>query len=430
MKKKFAISILFIVLTVATLLAFAACNGPLICTHDHLNPATCTTAATCTLCGEEQGTPLGHNWTEATCTTAKTCIRCYVAEGNPLGHDCTEEIISDATCTWSGLKRVKCKNCYYSNTEYIPALGHTTVVDKAIEPTCTTTGLTEGSHCSSCDMIFVRQEVVKATGHTEVVDKAVPFTCTTDGKTEGKHCSVCNEILIEQNVIPAGHISEWIIDIPATCTKAGIKHQICSVCDATIETKSIPKKGHTDGQWIIDSAATCTKEGSKHQICSTCNRTMKTEVIKKLDHTKQSFNSAQQIEDKFYGSWFCGMCKNNYTAEYAPISASFRKNCFTYGESTGYELYVSAGGGTGVYSYFYMVYERSSGRILDIYNEGYASITYIDSNYVGHNLAVLVYIADHAGQIIYDIPFVDLSDNPNAWYWNSRWVYDEYRLVK
>ena len=39
--------------------------------------------------------------------------------------------------------------------------------------------------------------------HTEVVDKAVEPTCTATGLTEGKHCSVCNKVLVEQKVVPA-----------------------------------------------------------------------------------------------------------------------------------------------------------------------------------------------------------------------------------
>lgn len=148
------------------------------------------------------------------------------------------------------------------------AIPHTEAVDKAVEPTCTKTGLTEGKHCSVCNAVLVEQKAVPAKGHTEVVDKAVEPTCTKTGLTEGKHCSVCNAVLVEQEIVPAkGHTEVIDKAVAPTCTKTGLtegKH--CSVCSAVlVEQEIVPALGFTvsgsvDG--VTDNAmVTLLKDG-------------------------------------------------------------------------------------------------------------------------------------------------------------------------
>ena len=98
-------------------------------------------------------------------------------------------ITEEASCTKDGEKVRVCSLCNKTETETIPASGHTEVIDKAVAATCTKTGLTEGIHCSVCDAIIKAQEVVPAKGHQYTKTVVAP-TYTSTGYTLYK-CSAC-----------------------------------------------------------------------------------------------------------------------------------------------------------------------------------------------------------------------------------------------
>ena len=268
-----------------------------------VKPATCTEEGGemryCALCGatEHRGETIdatGHNFThheavESTCEVAGnseywSCDRCglYFSDGQgsqpieenswmlPLDEHTYGELIAEvsATCTDVGTKaHYKCSVCHKLFVDgesgkvevsaeelVIPATGHTVVVDEAVEPTCTETGLTEGSHCSVCGTVLVAQEVIPAPGHTVVTDEGKAPTCTETGLTEGSHCSVCNEVLVSQEVIPAtGHTYDAVTT----------GNNVCTVCEHEITQAEIVEKLYAlesgealDGTYLLTGIVT------------------------------------------------------------------------------------------------------------------------------------------------------------------------------
>ena len=221
-------------------------------------------AATCETDGKTEGS---HCSVCGTILTAQKTVKA-------TGHDWDEgKITKAATCEEKGVKTYTCRTCKKTRTEDIPALGHKAVTDVAVAATCETAGKTEGSHCSVCGKVLVKQETVKATGHKPVTDAAVAATCETDGKTEGSHCSVCGKVLTEQKTIPAfGHTWDaGKITKEAACETKGVKTYTCETCKKT-RTEEIPALGHKFGAWVTTSQADVLSSAKQTRICTVCGK--------------------------------------------------------------------------------------------------------------------------------------------------------------
>ena len=82
------------------------------------------------------------------------------------------------------------------------------------QPTCTEKGYT--TYTCTCGDSYTGNEVA-ALGHTEVTDKAVAATCTEPGLTEGTRCSVCEEVLVKQETVPATGVHIYEMGLCRDC---------------------------------------------------------------------------------------------------------------------------------------------------------------------------------------------------------------------
>ena len=259
--------------------------------HDHFYNEEIVRQATCTEDGEtlyicdcgkvshREVIPASHSYciddvVEPTCTedgyTWYYCTRCddsYKDDFVPARgyHVPGAWIYETGSCTEGGTRYKECVDCgEIVESEDVEPTEHTVVTDPATPATCTTSGLSEGSHCSVCGEVLAEQEYIPATGHTEVFTEYVEPTCTEDGKTVGKVCSVCGEVIIPAVTIPARghHYTEWIVTANPTCTVDGKQIKICAC--GLYEEESIPAAGHADadGDGVCDNCL-CVTDGTQ-----------------------------------------------------------------------------------------------------------------------------------------------------------------------
>ncbi len=128
---------------------------------------------------------------------------------------------------------------------------HSFITHEFNDSTCTTSGNIAYKECTTChkyfDMVDVEIDlndtIIVAKGHEEGIIPAVDPTCTSTGLTQGKKCNRCGEVLIEQSIIAKkDHTpSDWIVDEPATSENEGSRHKECTECGGLLETETIPK---------------------------------------------------------------------------------------------------------------------------------------------------------------------------------------------
>ena len=133
------------------------------------------------------------------------------------GHcdDCGEVFCEHDTTTLVGASEASCitRTNGYTGDEICDICGeivtpgavipwsHTIEIDPAVESTCTSTGLTAGSHCSICGMVFDVQRTVPKKEHIQVTIPGTPATCSTPGTSDAVVCATCGLVITEHKII-------------------------------------------------------------------------------------------------------------------------------------------------------------------------------------------------------------------------------------
>ncbi|MDE6241552.1 MAG: InlB B-repeat-containing protein [Anaeroplasmataceae bacterium] len=169
------------------------------------------------------------------------------------------EIIENATCTESGTKRVYCSGCNDFYDAPIQALGHRYnqgVITKTA--TCQETG-SKIFTCTACQNTYT--EVVPMTEHIKIdIGTAIEATCQHSGITSGSKCKDCGIIFSEQAIIEKvdhkyeSGICVWCKDekeytITFKINNEIVKTETFTVNTKTIEEPEIPSKEGYTASW-------------------------------------------------------------------------------------------------------------------------------------------------------------------------------------
>ncbi|MBR2444274.1 MAG: leucine-rich repeat protein [Clostridia bacterium] len=194
------------------------------------------------------------------------------------------------TCTSAGIERRTCKDCGYEETRSIATVAHSPITVSGKAPTCSSTGLTDGTKCSVCQTVLSEQKeiAIAPANHIEKTVKGVAPTCTKTGLTDGVECSACLKTLTKQQIIPIdedAHVKEVSKGYAPTCTQIGYTDGVkCSECGYVIQAqREIEETGHAE-LLVNGTAPTCSSTGlTDGVICSTCKEILTPQEVIPID---------------------------------------------------------------------------------------------------------------------------------------------------
>ena len=289
---------------------------------------TCFQRAVCSYCRSEYGDLAPHQLKTfkrpATCRQEGLEYTRCTAEGcsyrtpdiiTPKQHDLkkAQEFTRKPTCTKPGWKSYYlCRDCAYSETDWIDKLGHDFVHHDAQAPTCTGIGWDAYNTCSRCNYTTTYQEL-PALNHDLEQHEAKAPTCTEIGWDAYNTCSRCNYTTTYQELPALNHDLEQHAAKAPTCTEIGWDaYETCSRCNHTTRTE-LPALNH-DLEQHAAKAPTCTEIGwDAYDTCSRCDYTTYAE-LPALNHDYQAVTVDPTCEADGYTVFTCSRCKDSYTA--------------------------------------------------------------------------------------------------------------------
>ena len=218
---------------------------------------------------------------------------------------------------------------------------HVEVASTPKNPTCTETGLGEGTECDVCGEVITAQPVLPVVPHTPaaaVEENRVEATCVAEGSyDEVVYCSVCGFEMSRENKTIAVDVNAHDIQQAgaqaSTCKEQGWNaYEYCSRCDYSTK-ELLPLASHTHGTPVEENRqeASCKETGSYEKVvyCTVCGIELSRETVdieKTNDHTPAAAVEENRVEATCVaeGSYdevvYCSVCGGQLSREKKTIA--------------------------------------------------------------------------------------------------------------
>ena len=284
---------------------------------------TCFQRAVCSYCRSEYGDLAPHQLKTfkrpATCRQEGLEYTRCTAEGcnyrtpdiiTPKQHDLkkAQEFTRKPTCTKPGWNSYYlCRDCAYSETDWIDKLGHDPILHEAKAPTCTEKGWNAYETCSRCN--HTTRTELPALNHDLEQHEAKAPTCTEIGWDAYDTCSRCDYTTYVE--LPALNHDYQAVTVDPTCEADGYTVFTCSRCKDSYTADPTDKLGHQFGAWSPNGtgsqSAGCLRQGCAHIGITDCRkftfRTAEGEALTFCPVCGQAENAAQLEKIEAATAW-------------------------------------------------------------------------------------------------------------------------------
>ena len=213
-------------------------------------------------------------------------------------------VTANATCSAPGSRARTCSLCGITDTETIPATGHS-YQSAVTAPTCTDSGYTTYL-CTVCGHSY-QGNTTAAVGHSYTTS-VTPPTCGTDGYTTYT-CTLCG-YSYQGDITTGGSHSYKTVTIDPTCVTGGYTTYRCILCGDVYQSDHTPATGHRYS--AVVHAPSCIDQGYTTYTCRECGNSYTGDYTDATGHSYQTTVTAPTCTTGGYTTYTCKDCGHSY----------------------------------------------------------------------------------------------------------------------